>query len=62
MFPCEYCKISSNNGFEEHLHTATSENNKNIFLGKTTNHNDHCMINVNYWLRKNKTEYVEYEI
>ena len=26
MFSCEYCKIFSNNCFEEHLHTATSEN------------------------------------
>ena len=60
MFSCKYCKISSNNGFEEHLHTATSENNKNIFLGKATN--DHGMINMNYWLRKTKTGYVEYEI
>ena len=46
MFPCEYCKISSNNCFEEHRHTATSENNKNIFLRKATNHNDHYMINI----------------
>ena len=41
MFRCEFCKISSNNCFEEHLHTATSENNKNTFLGKATDHSDH---------------------
>ena len=41
MFSCEYCKIFSNNCFEEHLHMATSENYKNIFLGKATRHNDH---------------------
>ena len=29
MFSCEYCKIFSNNCFEEQLHTATSENYKN---------------------------------
>ena len=28
MFSCEYCKIFSNNCFEEHLHTATSDNYK----------------------------------
>ena len=28
MFSCEYCKIFNNNCFEEHLHTATSENYK----------------------------------
>ena len=33
--------------FEEHMHTAASENNnKKIFLGKATNHFDHCMINM----------------
>ena len=25
MFSCEYCKISKNTYFEEHLHTAASE-------------------------------------
>ena len=39
MFSCEFCKIFSNNCFEEHLHTATSENYNNIFLGKATSHN-----------------------
>ena len=46
MFSCEYCKIFSNNCFEEHLHTATSEIYNNIFLGKATSHNDHYMINM----------------
>ena len=41
MFSCEYHKIFSNKCFEEHLHMATSENYKNIFLGKATRHNDH---------------------
>ena len=41
MFSCEYHKIFSNKCFEEHLHMATSENYKNIFLGKATWHNDH---------------------
>ena len=27
MFFCEYCKISNNTCFEEHLHMAASENN-----------------------------------
>ena len=62
MFSCEYFKISTKNDFEEHLHTATSENNKNIVLGKTTNHNVRCMINIIYRLRKTKIGYVEYEI
>ena len=45
MFSYEYCKISNNTGFEEHLRTATSENNnKKRFLGKATGHNDHYMI------------------
>ena len=47
MFYCEYCKISNYTCFEEHLHTAASENNnKKIFLGKATGHNDHYMINM----------------
>ena len=29
MFSCEYCKISNNTCFEEHLQMAASENNKN---------------------------------
>ena len=47
MFSCEYCKISNNTCFEEHLHTAASENNnKKRFLGKDTSYNDHYMINM----------------
>ena len=34
MFSCEYCKISNNTCFEEHLRTAASENNKKDFLEK----------------------------
>ena len=46
-FTCEYCKISSSTSFEEQLHTAASaNNNKKIFLGKTTGHNDNYMINM----------------
>ena len=45
MFSWEYCKISNNTCFEEHLRTAASENKK-IFLGKVTGHNDHYMINM----------------
>ena len=32
MFSCEYCKISNNTCFEEHLQTAASENDKKDFL------------------------------
>ena len=47
IFSCEYCKISSNTCFEEHLRTTPCENNnKKRFLGKTTGHNDHYMINM----------------
>ena len=46
MFSCEYCKISNNTCFEEHLRKATSENNKKRFLGKATGHNEHYMINM----------------
>ena len=42
MFSCEYCKISINTCFEEHVRTAASDNyNKKRFLGKATGHNDH---------------------
>ena len=42
-----YCQISNNTCFEEHLGTATSENNdKKRFLGKATGDNDHYMINM----------------
>ena len=34
MLSCEYCEISYNTCFEEHLPTAASENDKDIFLGK----------------------------
>ena len=41
MFSYEYCEISNNTCFEEHLRTAASENfNKKRFLGKATGHND----------------------
>ena len=46
MFSCEYCKLFSNNCFEEHLHMAISENYNNIFLGKATVHNDLYTINM----------------
>ena len=47
MFSCEYCKISNNTCFEEHLRTAASENNnKKRFLEKATGQNDHYMINM----------------
>ena len=46
MFSCEYCKISNNTCFEEHLCTTASENDKDRFLGKATGHNDHYMINM----------------
>ena len=46
MFSSEYCDISTNTSFEEYLGTAASENNKQRFLGKTTGHNDHYMINM----------------
>ena len=47
MFSCKYCKISYNTCFEEYLRMAASENNnKKRFLGKTTGHNDHYMINI----------------
>ena len=46
MFSCEYCAISKNTCFEEHLRMAASENNKKRFLGKATGHNDHYMINM----------------
>ena len=45
IFSREYCKISNNTCFEEHLHTAAS-GNKKLFLGKVTGHNDHYMINM----------------
>ena len=51
MFSCEYCKIFSNNCFEEHLHMATSENYKNIFLGKATSG---TMIIIKIWVVKDK--------
>ena len=39
--------MSSSTSFEEQLHTAASaNNNKKIFLGKTTGHNDNYMINM----------------
>ena len=44
MFSCEYCKISNNTCFEEHVHMAAFENKK--FLGKATAHNDHYMISM----------------
>ena len=34
MFSCEYCDISNNTCFEEHLHTAASENDKKDILEK----------------------------
>ena len=47
MFTCEYCKIFNSTSFEEHLHTAASANNSTKrFLGRTTGHNDHYMINM----------------
>ena len=46
MFSSEYCDISNNTYFEEHLHAATSENNTKRLLGKATSHNDHYMINM----------------
>ena len=47
MFSCEYCKISNNTCFEEHLRTTASENNnKKRFLGKATSINDNYMINM----------------
>ena len=46
MFSSEYCDISNNTCFEEHLHPAASENNKKTFHGKATGHNDHYMINM----------------
>ena len=36
--------------FEEHLHTAASENNKKRFLGKVIGHNDYYMIKI--WVVK----------
>ena len=54
MFSCEYSEIFSNNCFEEYLHTATSENYKNIFLGKATGHNDHYMINMGGQIQRPK--------
>ena len=54
MFSSEYSKNFSNNCFEEHLHTATSENYKNIFLGKATGHNDHYMINMGGQIQRPK--------
>ena len=46
MFSYEYCKISNNTCFEEHLCTAASENNEERFIEKATSHHDHYMINV----------------
>ena len=46
MFSYEYCDISNNSCFEEHLGTAAYENNKKIFVGKVTGHNDHYLINM----------------
>ena len=47
MFSCEYCEISNNTCFKEHLRTAASENNnKKRFLGKAIGHSDHYMINM----------------
>ena len=45
MLSCEYCKISNNTCFEEHLRTTASENNKKV-PGKATGKNDHYMINM----------------
>ena len=45
MFAPEYCDISNNTCFEEHLHAAASGNDKR-FLEKATSHNDHYMINM----------------
>ena len=39
MFSREYCKISKSTNFEEHLHTAASENNKKRFIRKAIGHN-----------------------
>ena len=46
MFSCEYCKISNNTCFEEHLHMPASENNNKRFIGKTAGHNNHYRINM----------------
>ena len=46
FFLCEYCEISNNTCFKEHLCMAASENNKKRFLGKVTVYNDHYMINM----------------
>ena len=47
MFSYEYCKISHNTCFEEHLCIAVSENNnKRGFYGKATGHYDRYMINM----------------
>ena len=46
MFSYEYCKISNNTCFEEHLCTTASENNEERFIEKATSHHDHYMINV----------------
>ena len=47
MFSYEYCKISHNTCFEEHLCIAVSENNnKKGFYGKATGHYDRYMINM----------------
>ena len=46
IFSGEYCKISINTCFEEHLRPAVSENDKKRFLGKATGHNDQNMINM----------------
>ena len=39
MFCRDYCKICKSTNFEEHLHTAASENNKKRFVRKATSHN-----------------------
>ena len=46
MFSCEYCEISNNTCSGEHLLMATSENDKDRFLGKANGHHDHYMINM----------------
>ena len=47
MFLWEYCKISNNTYFEEHLRTAASGNNNNKkFLEKATGHQGHYIINM----------------
>ena len=45
MLSCDYCKISNNTCFKEHLGMTASENSKKKrSLGKATSHNDHYMM------------------